>query len=128
MKKILNVIKKDINSEARLGILSLPHGDVETPAFMPVGTNGTVKGIYHDKIKEMGYGIILGNTYHLYLRPGTEVLSDLKVIQNRMKTCKSQLETLMEWDQLCSSCQDALSNQDTEVLPLRLSLCRWPHR
>ena len=58
----------------------------------------------------------------------TEVLSDLKVIQNRMKTCKSQLETLMEWDQLCSSCQDALSNQDTEVLPLRLSLCRWPHR
>ena len=76
MKKILNVIKKDINSEARLGILSLPHGDVETPAFMPVGTNGTVKGIYHDKIKEMGYGIILGNTYHLYLRPGTEVLSD----------------------------------------------------
>ena len=58
----------------------------------------------------------------------TEVLSDLKVIQNRMKTCKSQLETLMEWDQLCSSCQDALSNQDTEVFPLRLSLCRWLHR
>lgn len=58
----------------------------------------------------------------------TEVLSDLKVIQNRMKTCKSQLETLMEWDQLCSSCQDALSNQDTEVLPLRLSLCRWLRR
>ena len=76
MNKILNVIKKDRDTEARLGILSLPHGDVETPAFMPVGTNGTVKGIYHDRIKEMGYGIILGNTYHLYLRPGTEVLSD----------------------------------------------------
>lgn len=45
----------------------------------------------------------------------TEVLSDLKGVQNRMKTCKTQLETLMEWDQLCSSCQDALSSQDTEV-------------
>ena len=58
----------------------------------------------------------------------TEVLSDLKVIQNRMKTCKCQLETLMEWDQLCSSCQDALSNQDTEVHFFRISLCRWLHR
>ncbi|MCF0237460.1 MAG: tRNA guanosine(34) transglycosylase Tgt, partial [Sphaerochaetaceae bacterium] len=54
--------------------LELGHGVVQTPAFMPVGTNGTVKGIYHDKVKEMGYNLILGNTYHLYLRPGTEVL------------------------------------------------------
>lgn len=73
---IIRILKKDKDTEARLGILSLPHGDVETPAFMPVGTNGTVKGIYHDTIRKMGYGIILGNTYHLYLRPGTEVLSD----------------------------------------------------
>lgn len=56
MNKILNVIKKDRDTEARLGILSLPHGDVETPAFMPVGTNGTVKGIYHDRIKGWGMG------------------------------------------------------------------------
>ena len=71
---IFRELKRDRNSKARLGIISLPHGEVETPAFMPVGTNGTVKGIYHDTIKDMGYKIILGNTYHLYLRPGLEVL------------------------------------------------------
>jgi tRNA-guanine transglycosylase, queuosine-34-forming len=59
---------------ARTGILSLPHGDVETPAFMPVGTNATVKGIYHEKIEKIGYPLILANTYHLYLRPGMEVI------------------------------------------------------
>ncbi len=73
---ILTVTKKDKDSEARLGVLSLPHGDVQTPAFMPVGTNGTVKGIYHDTIRKIGYNLILANTYHLYLRPGTEVLED----------------------------------------------------
>lgn len=71
---IYKLIKKDANSKARLGVVSLPHGEVLTPAFMPVGTNGTVKGIYHDKVKEMGYQIILANTYHIYLRPGEEVL------------------------------------------------------
>ena len=71
---IIRVIKNDRETKARLGILSLPHGDVETPAFMPVGTNGTVKGIYHDTIRRIGYKLILANTYHMYLRPGTEVL------------------------------------------------------
>lgn len=71
---IIRVIKNDRETKARLGILSLPHGDVETPAFMPVGTNGTVKGIYHDTIRSIGYKLILANTYHMYLRPGTEVL------------------------------------------------------
>ena len=74
MSGIFQEIKRDKNSKARLGVVHLPHGDVETPAFMPVGTNGTVKGIHHDTIKDMGYQIILGNTYHLYLRPGLEVL------------------------------------------------------
>ena len=74
MKSIYELKKKDKNSNARLGVVHLPHGDVLTPAFMPVGTNGTVKGIYHDTIKDMGYQIILANTYHLYLRPGLEVL------------------------------------------------------
>ncbi len=73
---IIRITKKDKETKARLGILSLPHGDVETPAFMPVGTNGTVKGIYHDTIRKIGYRLILANTYHLYLRPGTEVLDD----------------------------------------------------
>ena len=71
---IIRIIKNDKETKARLGILSLPHGDVETPAFMPVGTNGTVKGIYHDTIRRIGYKLILANTYHMYLRPGTEVL------------------------------------------------------
>ena len=71
---IIRIIKNDRETKARLGILSLPHVDVETPAFMPVGTNGTVKGIYHDTIRRIGYNLILANTYHMYLRPGTEVL------------------------------------------------------
>lgn len=65
---------RDAETRARLGYIDLPHGRVETPAFMPVGTNGTVKGIYHDRIRDIGYQIILANTYHLYLRPGEEVL------------------------------------------------------
>ena len=61
-------------SSARAGVLKLPHGEVATPAFMPVGTNGTVKAITHSDIDEMGVKLILGNTYHLYLRPGTDVI------------------------------------------------------
>jgi queuine tRNA-ribosyltransferase len=82
MQKIFTETHKDANSNARLGILSLPHGEVQTPAFMPVGTNGTVKGIYHDKIEEIGYKLILGNTYHLYLRPGLEVLEQFGGLHN----------------------------------------------
>lgn len=74
MKSIFKEIKRDPGCKARLGVVSLPHGDVLTPAFMPVGTNGTIKGIYHDTVHDMGYQIILANTYHLYLRPGMEVL------------------------------------------------------
>lgn len=76
------VIKKDENSKARNGILTLPHGKVLTPTFMPVGTNATVKAIYHDKLKEIGYNLILANTYHLYLRPGMEVMKDFGGIHN----------------------------------------------
>ncbi len=69
---------QDANSGARLGTLHLGHGPVETPVFMPVGTAGTVKGIFHEQVADIGYQIILGNTYHLYLRPGVEVLSHYK--------------------------------------------------
>lgn len=79
---IYREIKRDKNSKARLGVVSLPHGEVQTPAFMPVGTNGTVKGIYHDTIKDMGYQIILANTYHMYLRPGLEVLESYGGLHN----------------------------------------------
>lgn len=64
----------DINSRARTGVMSLPHGSVRTPAFMPVGTNATVKAMTKDGLEEIGFEIILANTYHLYLRPGVEVI------------------------------------------------------
>ena len=60
---------------ARRGRLSFPRGTVETPAFMPVGTYGSVKGILPEHIKELGAEIILGNTFHLYLRPGLDVIA-----------------------------------------------------
>ncbi|HXX56463.1 MAG TPA: tRNA guanosine(34) transglycosylase Tgt [Thermodesulfovibrionales bacterium] len=59
---------------ARAGLLTLGRGHVQTPAFMPVGTNATVKAVSPDELKELGAEIILGNTYHLYLRPGHEVI------------------------------------------------------
>jgi queuine tRNA-ribosyltransferase len=60
------------SGSARLGRISTPHGPVETPVFMPVGTQGTVKGIPQHFLEDLDAQIILGNTYHLYLRPGTE--------------------------------------------------------
>jgi queuine tRNA-ribosyltransferase len=59
---------------ARTGVIVLPHGTVETPAFMPVGTNATVKAMSREDLLEIGFEIILSNMYHLYLRPGTEVI------------------------------------------------------
>ncbi|MBX7043138.1 MAG: tRNA guanosine(34) transglycosylase Tgt [Ignavibacteria bacterium] len=61
--------------KARTGIVRTGHSEFETPAFMPVGTLGTVKALEQRELDEMGAGIILGNTYHLFLRPGTEILS-----------------------------------------------------
>ena len=61
---------------ARRGRLRFPRGTVETPAFMPVGTYGTVKGVLPHQVRELGAEIILGNTFHLYLRPGLEVIAD----------------------------------------------------
>jgi queuine tRNA-ribosyltransferase len=55
--------------------MALPHGTVNCPAFMPVGTNGTVKALTREDLREIGFEIILANTYHLYLRPGSEVLA-----------------------------------------------------
>ncbi|GAB3670156.1 tRNA guanosine(34) transglycosylase Tgt [Salinisphaera aquimarina] len=62
------------SGNARRCCLHLPHGDVATPAFMPVGTYGTVKGMTPEEIESLGAEIVLGNTYHLMLRPGTEVI------------------------------------------------------
>ncbi|MCL2810048.1 MAG: tRNA guanosine(34) transglycosylase Tgt [Treponema sp.] len=68
------VINTDKSCAARTGILKLRHGEVKTPVFMPVGTNGTVKALTVDDLKEIGFNLILSNTYHLYLRPGEEVI------------------------------------------------------
>ena len=69
------VIKSCPETGARLGLLETAHGAVETPAFMPVGTQGTVKGITVQELEEMGTGIVLANSYHLYLRPGVEIVA-----------------------------------------------------
>jgi queuine tRNA-ribosyltransferase len=71
------VIKKDPATNARLGRLVTAHGVVETPAFMPVGTQGTVKAMLPRDLQELGCQILLGNTYHLYLRPGHELIRQL---------------------------------------------------
>lgn len=65
------------DGHARTGHLNLPRGTIRTPAFMPVGTAGTVKAMYMDQVKELGADIILGNTYHLMLRPGAEEVAAL---------------------------------------------------
>jgi queuine tRNA-ribosyltransferase len=62
---------------ARTGRLSTPHGEIETPVFMPVGTLASVKGVSQDILEELGVQILLGNTYHLYLRPGVEQVRKL---------------------------------------------------
>ena len=64
------------NGAARRGRLTFPRGTVETPAFMPVGTYGSVKGMLPEQLRGLGAEIILGNTFHLYLRPGLEVIQD----------------------------------------------------
>src|ERR1700681_1675 len=70
------VLKTD-STGARLGRLTTPHGVIDTPAFMPVGTAGTVKGLTQQALTELGVQILLGNTYHLYLRPGHERIRQL---------------------------------------------------
>ena len=66
--------KKSTETKSRLGTLETAHGIIHTPVFMPVGTQGTVKTISNDELKSCGAEIILGNSYHLYLRPGTEII------------------------------------------------------
>jgi queuine tRNA-ribosyltransferase len=76
MKGIFTPQFKDTATRARTGFLDLPHGRIATPAFMPVGTNATVKAIGPDSLEEIGFPIILANTYHLFLRPGPELIKE----------------------------------------------------
>lgn len=81
------LLKKDNHSKARLGELDTPHGMIETPIFMPVGTQATVKTMSPEELKEIGSQIILSNTYHLYLRPGHDLVKKA-----------GGLHSFMNWD------------------------------
>ena len=70
------LIKTCKQSGARLGRLHTPHGVIETPIFMPVGTQATVKSMTPEELKEIGSQIILSNTYHLYMRPGHDLVKE----------------------------------------------------
>ena len=72
------------DDKARLGKILTSHGDIDTPVFMPVGTQGTVKGIFTDDVLETGAQIILGNTYHLLLRPGTNIIEKFNGLHSFM--------------------------------------------
>src|SRR5215210_5501280 len=75
------------DGEARAGVLDTKHGEVPTPAFMPVGTKATVKGLDPARLHELGTRILLGNTYHLHFRPGAELIEAL-----------GGLHAFMAWD------------------------------
>jgi len=81
------VQERDSHSSARAGLIHTHHGDIPTPAFMPVGTQATVKTLTPDELKELGANIILANTYHLYLRPGDDLIARM-----------GGLHTFMGWD------------------------------
>jgi queuine tRNA-ribosyltransferase len=81
------IVKTDPITKARAGLLHTPHGTVETPVFMPVGTLGSVKGMTQQMLEDLGARIILGNTYHLYIRPGHELIRNL-----------GGLHKFMSWD------------------------------
>jgi queuine tRNA-ribosyltransferase len=87
MKKCFNLIRTLPDSPARLGELLTPHGTVPTPVFMPVGSQATVKAITPDQLNEIGIQMVLSNTYHLYLRPGVDIV-------RRM----GGLHRFMDWD------------------------------
>src|SRR5262249_48326853 len=73
---MFELLRTDETSQARLGRLTLAHGVVDTPVYIPVGTQATVKALDPRELDEIGTQILLGNTYHLYIRPGLEILEE----------------------------------------------------
>ncbi len=73
---MFKITHKCNKTKARVGLLKTPHGTIETPEYMPVGTQATVKALSNEEVKYCGAQIILGNTYHLYLRPGMEIIKN----------------------------------------------------
>ena len=68
------ITKKIKRSKARAGVIKTPHGEIETPIFVPVGTQGSVKALDPKQLHELGAQVVLANTYHLHLRPGEELI------------------------------------------------------
>lgn len=89
--KIFDINHKCKDSKARTGVMHLPHGDVQTPVFMPVGTNATVKAMPFDFLEEIDFDIILANTYHLFLRPGPDLIKDAGGLHGFSKWQKNYL-------------------------------------
>jgi queuine tRNA-ribosyltransferase len=87
MQKDFELLATDSHSKARHGCLTTAHGKVDTPAFMPVGTQGSVKGVSPRELQELNAQIVLGNTYHLFVRPGLDVIKHI-----------GGLHTFMNWD------------------------------
>ncbi|MEO0514120.1 MAG: tRNA guanosine(34) transglycosylase Tgt [Planctomycetota bacterium] len=77
-----DLLQQDTSSNARLGRVTTPHGSFDTPAFMPVGTQGTIKGLLPRTVADTGAQIVLGNTYHLLLRPGSELVAKMGGLQD----------------------------------------------
>ena len=75
------LIKEDPNSKARLGRFHTPHGSIDTPVFMPVGTQATVKAVTPDNLEKIQAQIILANTYHLFIRPGHNLIREAGGLQ-----------------------------------------------
>ncbi|MEM8737531.1 MAG: tRNA guanosine(34) transglycosylase Tgt [Planctomycetota bacterium] len=76
------MLHRDPQSAARVGRVTTPHGGFDTPAFMPVGTQGTIKGLLPRDVAETGAQVVLGNTYHLLLRPGSELIAEMGGLQD----------------------------------------------
>ena len=81
MFKVTNSCNK---TSARIGLLKTDHAEIETPAFMPIGTYAAIKTLSTDEIKKLNFNLVLSNTYHLYLRPGTDLLQKFKGLHNFM--------------------------------------------
>jgi len=74
MKPSFKIVQKDKKTKARAGVIKTPHGEIETPMFVPVGTQGTVKSISPKELRDLGAQVVLANTYHLHLRPGEDIV------------------------------------------------------
>ena len=89
MKNIFKITHKSKNSSARIGKIKTQHGTIDTPFFMPIATYGAVKTQSSNEIKNLPSNVLLSNTYHLYIRPGTEILK-----------AAGGLHKFMNWNQI----------------------------